>query len=245
MRSPPLPLATALHRLPFARSYGHLSCEICVRGGSVSGTTLSQKAFADSEAFRHSQVVQMRLGFFGINPFSQCVDVDSRSLRGSQCLSVLTRMSCLPFCFWWLVAETVFEIWLSLGSFLPFGSFLFSALLVPKMHHPQSYFINICLFEGERLLCSNVSGGQAHENTTIVGIALAWHEHNRWMARVYTPIRGGSSLYSGIDFERSRTGKGSSGGRKKGVVWAVGQERLGPSYFFISLVLGSLNSLVW
>jgi len=25
----------------------------------------------------------------------------------------------------------------------------------------------------------------------------------------------------------------------------VGQERLGPSYFFISLVLGPLNSLVW
>jgi hypothetical protein len=25
----------------------------------------------------------------------------------------------------------------------------------------------------------------------------------------------------------------------------VGQERLGPSYFFISLVLGPLNSLLW
>ena len=25
----------------------------------------------------------------------------------------------------------------------------------------------------------------------------------------------------------------------------MGQERLGPSYFFISLVLGPLNSLVW
>jgi hypothetical protein len=25
----------------------------------------------------------------------------------------------------------------------------------------------------------------------------------------------------------------------------VGQERLGPSYFFISLVLGHLNSLLW
>ena len=44
----------------------------------------------------------------------------------------------------------------------------------------------------------------------------------------------------------SRTGKGSSGGRKKGVVCGVGQELLGgPSYFFISLVLGPLNSLVW
>ena len=30
-----------------------------------------------------------------------------------------------------------------------------------------------------------------------------------------------------------------------GVVEGVGQERLGPSYFFISLVLGPLNSLVW
>jgi hypothetical protein len=36
----------------------------------------------------------------------------------------------------------------------------------------------------------------------------------------------------------SRTGEGSSGGRKKGVVGGVGQERLGPSYFFIPLVLG-------
>ncbi len=34
-------------------------------------------------------------------------------------------------------------------------------------------------------------------------------------------------------------------GRYGLVVWGVGQERLGPSYFFISLVLGSLNSLVW
>ncbi len=35
--------------------------------------------------------------------------------------------------------------------------------------------------------------------------------------------RGGSSLHSGIEFGRSRTGKGSSGGRKKGVVGGVGQ----------------------
>ncbi len=33
--------------------------------------------------------------------------------------------------------------------------------------------------------------------------------------------------------------------RKKGLVCGVGQERLGPSYFFISLVLGPLNSLLW
>jgi hypothetical protein len=50
---------------------------------------------------------------------------------------------------------------------------------------------------------------------------------------------------SGIEFGRSRTGEGSSGGGKKGVVSGVGQERLGPSYFFKSLVLGPLNSLLW
>jgi hypothetical protein len=31
-------------------------------------------------------------------------------------------------------------------------------------------------------------------------------------------LGGGSSLHSGIEFGQSRTGKGSSGGRKKGVV---------------------------
>ncbi len=56
---------------------------------------------------------------------------------------------------------------------------------------------------------------------------------------------GGSSLHSGIEFGRSRTGKESSGGKKKGVVRGVGQELLGPSYFFISLVLGPPNSLLW
>ncbi len=33
-----------------------------------------------------------------------------------------------------------------------------------------------------------------------------------------TVLGGGSSLHSGIEFSRSRTGEGSSGGRKKGVV---------------------------
>jgi hypothetical protein len=56
---------------------------------------------------------------------------------------------------------------------------------------------------------------------------------------------GVSSLHSGIEFGRRRTSEGSSGGRRKGVVWGVGQERLGPSYFFIPLVLGPLNSHVW
>ena len=43
-------------------------------------------------------------------------------------------------------------------------------------------------------------------------------------------------------------GEGSSGGRKKeeeGGGGGVGQQRLGPSYFFIPLALGPLNSLVW
>jgi hypothetical protein len=31
-------------------------------------------------------------------------------------------------------------------------------------------------------------------------------------------LGGGSSLHSGIEFGRSRTGEGSSGGRKRGVV---------------------------
>ena len=56
---------------------------------------------------------------------------------------------------------------------------------------------------------------------------------------------GVSSLHSGVEFGRRRTSEGSSGGRKKEVVYRVGQERLGPSYFFIPLVLGPLNSLVW
>jgi hypothetical protein len=40
--------------------------------------------------------------------------------------------------------------------------------------------------------------------------------------------------------------RGLRGGGRRGRCeeW-VGQERLGPSYFFIPLVLGPLNSLVW
>ena len=56
----------------------------------------------------------------------------------------------------------------------------------------------------------------------------------------------GSSLHSGIEFGRSRTGKGSSGGEEEGGGVRSGPgARLGPSYFFISLVLVPLNSLVW
>ena len=55
---------------------------------------------------------------------------------------------------------------------------------------------------------------------------------------------GGSSLHSGIEFGRSRTGKGSSGGEEEG-----GGVRSGPGaartiLLFISLVLGPLNSLL-
>ncbi len=39
-------------------------------------------------------------------------------------------------------------------------------------------------------------------------------------------LGGGSSLHSGIEFGRSRTGKGSSGGRKKGVEEGSLQGRL-------------------
>ena len=38
------------------------------------------------------------------------------------------------------------------------------------------------------------------------------------MVCVFITLQGVSSLHSGIEFGRSRTGKGSSGGGKKGVV---------------------------
>jgi len=38
------------------------------------------------------------------------------------------------------------------------------------------------------------------------------------MVCVFITLQGVSSLHSGIEFGRSRTGKGSSGGEKKGVV---------------------------
>jgi hypothetical protein len=75
------------------------------------------------------------------------------------------------------------------------------------------------------------------------------------------------SLHSGIEFGQRRTGEGSSGGGEEGggvrsgsgaartfCVESVagklsrseqGRPQTGPSYFFISLVLGPLNSLVW
>jgi hypothetical protein len=62
--------------------------------------------------------------------------------------------------------------------------------------------------------------------------AAAW----RWRGRV--PIAGWSLGGVGPD-------RGLGGGGKTGVGCGVGQERLGPSYFFISLVLGPLNSLLW
>ncbi len=58
---------------------------------------------------------------------------------------------------------------------------------------------------------------------------------------------GGSSLHSGIEFGRRRTGEGSSGNPtpRPPLPRQQGKERLGPSYFFIPLVIGPLNSLVW
>ena len=58
---------------------------------------------------------------------------------------------------------------------------------------------------GARLLCT--SDGVCvivYVQFSSVGAGMVWG--------------GGSSLHSGIEFGRSRTGKGSSGGRKKGVV---------------------------
>ncbi len=48
-----------------------------------------------------------------------------------------------------------------------------------------------------------------------------------------------SDIYISDIYTRAHTNRKilASGGRKKGVVWGVGQERLGPSYFFISLVM--------
>ena len=66
---------------------------------------------------------------------------------------------------------------------------------------PIKVFINA----GARLLCT--SDGVCvivYVQFSSVGAGMVWG--------------GGSSLHSGIEFGRSRTGKGSSGGRKKGVV---------------------------
>jgi len=53
------------------------------------------------------------------------------------------------------------------------------------------------------------------------------------------PIAGWS--YGGVGQERGQERGLRGGERREG----VGQERLGPSYFFTSLVLGPLNSLLW
>jgi len=58
-------------------------------------------------------------------------------------------------------------------------------------------------------------------------------------------LSAGLGSHCRVEFGRSRTRYGSSRGGKKGLVCGVGQERLGPSCFFISLVLVPLNSLLW
>jgi len=58
---------------------------------------------------------------------------------------------------------------------------------------------------GARLLCTSDGVGViVYVKFSSVGAGTVWG--------------GGSSLHSGIEFGRSRTGEGSSGGRKKEVV---------------------------
>jgi hypothetical protein len=85
------------------------------------------------------------------------------------------RMSCLPFRFLFLIAKPLVEMLYSLGCAPPMASVLLLALLVHEMHHPQPPFINICLFESERLLYSKVSSVQAQENATVVRVFFAGH----------------------------------------------------------------------
>ena len=61
---------------------------------------------------------------------------------------------------------------------------------------------------------------------------------------IVTIFGQGMMTYHMVWFFRMLFPDGSSGG-KTGGVCGVGQERLGPSYFFISLVLVPLNSLLW
>ncbi len=59
---------------------------------------------------------------------------------------------------------------------------------------------------GARLLCTSVGVCViVYVQFSSVGAGMVWGA-------------GVSSLHSGIEFGRSRTGEGSSGGRKKGVV---------------------------
>jgi hypothetical protein len=62
-------------------------------------------------------------------------------------------------------------------------------------------FIN----DGARLLC------------TLDGVCVIVYVKFSSVGAGTVLLGGGSSLYSGIEFGRSRTGEGSSGGRKKGV----------------------------
>ena len=71
----------------------------------------------------------------------------------------------------------------------------------------------------------------SHAPSPPAAAAAVW----RGLGRV--PIAGWSCGIVGPE-------RGLRGGGRRG--WCeVGQERLGPSYFFISLVLGPLNSLLW
>ena len=107
---------------------------------------------------------------------------------------------------------------------------------------------------GCRLVGCSVVSGRPLRSRAVAGVSLhvcvglgpvlASHAPSQpaaaatvWRGRGRVPIAGWSC--GGVGPERGLRG----GGRR--VVCGVGQERLGPSYFFISLVLGPLNSLLW
>ena len=77
---------------------------------------------------------------------------------------------------------------------------------------------------------------QCFQSLTVPWSAISWDE-------IKNPIK--SIVIRFCAFNRVGPVRGLRGGRKKGVVWWVGQERLGPSYFFILWVIGPLNSLLW
>ena len=56
---------------------------------------------------------------------------------------------------------------------------------------------------------------------------------------------GGSSLHSGIEFGRSRTGEGSSGGEEEGGGVRSGPRAARTILLFHTISAGPLNSLVW
>ena len=95
-----------------------------------------------------------------------------------------------------------------------------------------------CSVVNGRPLCSRAVAGLSRHVCVCLGPVLASHAPSPLAAAAFRMAWAGSGSHSGVELWRIR-------GRKKGVVCGVGQEKLGPSYFFISLVLGPLNSLLW